>query len=280
LGAGVDSAHITVDCDASTAWLVWVDGVKTTLDETSGLVEGALDAIENRLERTKKSTPVAQVAAPRTEPTRVPSLPSPPVPADRGEMASPDEASAKRSTERDLEGGVGLAAATEFWPDTVLMGPRLDVGLAIGKRLAFVIGESARFGLGSGDHGQVMLFDLQAGIAFGAPYHARTALGLVLLVGPERVAVSSSGAGAGGLWSWSASASLGIRASLPLGPVDAWLGVDGIVRSKTIETGGPSGISVPAVSGLLSIGGFLPAFAQTPPPQLSGGNSCAPCAIQ
>ncbi len=190
-------------------------------------------------------------------------------------MALPDEGSAKRSSERDLEGGVGLATATEFWPDMVLMGPRLDVGLAIGKRLAFVIGESARFGLGSGDHGQVMLFDLQAGVAFGASYHARAAVGLVLLVGPERVAVSSSGAGAGGLWSWSASASLGLRASLPVGPVDAWFGVDGIVRSRTIETGGPSGISVPAVSGLLSIGGFLPAFAQVPPPASSPEPSMA-----
>src|SRR5437879_2940915 len=38
LGAGMDAARVTVECDATASWLVWVDGSKTTLDETSGLV--------------------------------------------------------------------------------------------------------------------------------------------------------------------------------------------------------------------------------------------------
>src|SRR6266571_3903674 len=84
LGAGMDAARVTVDCDVSASWLVWVDGSKTTLDETSGLVEGALDAIENRLERTRKVapgapvavTPIAPVARVRSERAPEPSRPT------------------------------------------------------------------------------------------------------------------------------------------------------------------------------------------------------------
>ena len=48
LGARMESAQIAVVCDASAAWLVWVDGGKTRVEEGSGIVEGALDAIETR----------------------------------------------------------------------------------------------------------------------------------------------------------------------------------------------------------------------------------------
>src|SRR5882672_6270300 len=97
LGAGMDTARVTVDCDASASWLVWVDGSRTTLDETSGLVEGALDAIENRLERTRKAAPVAPVAAPPMAPVVVahpqraqePSVPA--TSSAGGEVAPSDE---------------------------------------------------------------------------------------------------------------------------------------------------------------------------------------------
>lgn len=273
LGAGMDGAEVAIDCDTATSWLVWVDGVKTTLDETSGLVEGALDAIENRIAQRRKAIAPAPASAhaplvPTTRPKVARSLS--PMSSESSapssdDVGAPEEAPEKRSSARDLEGGVGLATATEFWPGAVLMGPRLDVGLSLGKRLAFVIGEGARFGLGAGDHGQVMIFDLQAGVAFGAPYHSRTALGVVLLAGAERLAVSNSGSG-DGAWGWTASLSLGLRASVALGDVDLWIGADGIARARTIETGGPSGIAIPQVSGLLSIGGFLPAFAKPAPP--------------
>jgi hypothetical protein len=46
-----------------------------------------------------------------------------------------------------------------------------------------------------------------------------------------------------------------------VGPLDAWLGVDGMLRSETIETGEPKSSAVPTLSAILSIGVFLPAFA-------------------
>jgi hypothetical protein len=157
--------------------------------------------------------------------------------------------------------------ATEVWSGAALAGPRLDVGIATGRKLAFVIGEGARFGLGTPDLGQVMVFDLQAGIAFGAPYQARTDFGAVLLGGAERLAVSAGRFAEGGVWAWSAMLSVGGRASLALGPFDAWIGAEGILRSKTIQTDGPNGVSIPSLSALLSIGVFLPAFSVGPASQ-------------
>jgi hypothetical protein len=107
----------------------------------------------------------------------------------------------------------------------------------------------------------MMTFDLQAGLAYGAPYQIRTGFGVMMLFGAERIAASRDINGYQGLWTWAATASLGGRASLATGPLDAWIGVDGMLRSETIETGAPSPASVPMLSAILSIGCFLPAFA-------------------
>jgi hypothetical protein len=267
LGAGMDTAWIGVRCSPSAAHLVWVDGAITPIDETSGLVEGALDAIENRIARAKQPEIVKVAASPR-QPT-APTASELPDGDARGPFGTgsgvgapvPERPAPKPSSERELEGGVGLATAVEV-SESVLAGPRLDVGVATGKGFAFVIGEGARFGFGSPDLGRVMVFDLQAGAAFGAPYQSRSSFGVVLLVGAERLAVAAGRFAEGGVWTWSATASLGVRGSVELGPVDGWLGVDALVRSTTIETDGPNGVSIPPVSALVSVGAFLPAFSR------------------
>jgi hypothetical protein len=194
------------------------------------------------------------------------TAPSPFGSGPRPAPPEPDSATAKSSSERELEGGVGFATSVEVWSDSMLLGPRIDVGVAMGKGLAFVIGEGARFGFGSPDLGQVMVFDLQAGVGYGAPYQARRAFGLLALLGAERLAISSGRFAEGGVWTWTATATLGARASLDLGPIDMWLGVEGMLRSKTIKTDGASGVSIPDLAGIVSLGGFLPAFSRTAAP--------------
>ena len=260
LGAGMDTARIGVDCDGSTAWLVWVDGGKTRIDETSGIVEGALDVIEDRLAQAKtapRPPPSAAVPPPASE---APPLGPPSSGAVEREPSAP-----RQAPEKVVEGGVGLGAAMEFGSASVLVGPRLEVGLAMGRKLTLVIGEGARFGAGSPQAGQVMVFDLQAGVAFGAPYEGG-AIGVALLGGAERMAVSTGGFSGGDAWAWGATVSLGLRGSVALGPIDAWVGVDGIARSSTIETGEPGQVAIPRVSALVSFGGFLPAIANAQPP--------------
>jgi hypothetical protein len=95
------------------------------------------------------------------------------------------------------------------------------------------------------------------------------------LFGAERLAASRDIGGYQGLWTWAATASLGVRGSLAAGPLDAWLGVDGMFRSDTIESGAPKPASVPTLSAIVSIGCFIPAFAggggreETKPPTAS-----------
>jgi hypothetical protein len=279
LGAGLRTAHIGVDCSTSVSHLVWVDGTKTKIDETSGLVEGALDAIENRIARTRLAQAAKEIP-PDPPAATAAKEPSPETPAaaelpdgdaqspfgtgSRNEPAAPERPTPKPAAERGLEGGVTFATGLELWSDSMLVGPRLDVGLGMTRGLAFVIGESARFGVGSPDLGQVMVFDLQTGLALGAPYQARTAIGVIALVGAERLAISSGRFAEGGVWTWSLTGSFGVRGSVALGPIDAWVGAEAILRSATLGTDGPTGVSIPPLSGLICVGGFLPAFSRVP----------------
>jgi hypothetical protein len=258
--ADMETATIGLECDANNAWLIWTDGSKTLIDPRTNLVEGTLDAIEDRIARAKRASSRAAgssggegpVGAEESSPTKPPtSADTPPEePSLRAPLAPPERSGI------DLEGGVGLALLSEFWSGAYAagVGPRLDVGVGVGRKLAIVISEGARFAVGSGSSGQMMAFDLQAGLGYGAPYQIRSGFGAVAFVGAERLA-------AGALWVWSATASLGARASIATGPLDAWFGVDAMLRSDTIETGQPRAATVPHLSAVLSIGCFLPAFA-------------------
>src|SRR5689334_22374827 len=159
--------------------------------------------------------------------------------------------------------------------------PRLDVGVVTGKGPATLLSGEARRGLGAPDRGDVRVLDLRAGVGYGAPCQARTALGVALFFGAERLAVSSGHSADGGVWAWGATVSLGLRGSLALGPVDAWVGIDGMLRSTTIETDGPGGVAVPQLSSLISFGGFLPAFSRTHVPSTppSSGKELAHTAL-
>jgi hypothetical protein len=284
LGAGLHDARVFVDCDAAGAWLVWVDGGKTRIDETSGIVEGVLDAIENRLHPSTAAAPPA-IPAPQAPVLAAPPKPKvdPPSPsASRSAVMDDDsvEGPTKRSADTSFEGGISLASRMEIWPGSVLLGPDLEVGLGIGKKFAFVIGEGGRFGVGRGDAGHVIVFDLEAGLSYGAPYQVRTGFGAVLLAGAERIAISNDNLSGGGAWAWSALAILGLRASASLGSFDGWIGVDGLVRSTTFETGDPGGLAVPSATAMLSLGFFLPAITTgpVPPPSASATSSAGPSA--
>jgi hypothetical protein len=264
--ADMESATIGVECDATNASLIWTDGSKTPIDPRVNMVEGTLDAIEDRIARAKRSAPPGGASAGEPSAGSVDgtasakgSADTPPEEPGRVATLSPPT---ERTSSIDLEGGVGLALLTEFWSGSYAagVGPRLDVGVGVGRKLSIVISEGARFAVGSGS-GQMMAFDLQAGLAYGAPYQTRTGFGVMMLFGAERLAASRDLAGYQGIWTWAATASLGARASLATGPLDAWIGIDGMLRSATIETGNPRPSSVPPLTAIVSIGCFLPAFS-------------------
>jgi len=269
--ADMENATIAVECDATSAWLIWIDGSKTTIDARTNLVEGTLDAIEDRIAKAKRAAPPSSATTSADQPaggaagggegagsSKGRSSETPP----EETLSRTSETPSERSSGIDLEGGVGLALLTEIWSGAYEagVGPRLDVGVGLGRKLSIVISEGARFAVGSGS-GQMMTFDLQAGLAYGAPYQVRTGLGVMMLFGAERIAASRDIGGYQGLWTWAATASLGVRGSVATGPLDAWIGIDGMLRSDTIETGAPKSATVPTLSAIFSIGCFLPAFA-------------------
>jgi hypothetical protein len=164
----------------------------------------------------------------------------------------------KALRERRLEGGVTFAFSTETWSRSMYgYGPRFDVGLGVGNQLAVVVGESARFSFGSSESLRMMSFGVQTGVAYGAPYQTRTGFGAAILVGAERLSTSTTEEA---LVAWGVTGSVGVRGSVTVGPVDVWVGFDGVARSETIRVGRPDPYGVGALSMLISMGCFFPAL--------------------
>ena len=230
---GMPAASLGLECDPTGAWLIWVDGSRALIDQGRGVVQGALDLIQSRL----------------------------------AGASSADEGTAKSATgethadKHGTEGGLGLATVAQFWSGSSLgIGPRLDVSVGPPGKFAFLLGEEALFGTGSGSSGLVV-FDFQGGAAYGAPFKSRTGLGVVAMLGAERVSASHDNS-SNGLSSWALTGNLGARASLAWSSTNIWLGADLLVRSSDFQTGGPSPVSIPSASFVLSLGCFIPAFSR------------------
>ncbi len=251
---------IRIECDDWVSVLVWRNGDRRKIDEGNGLVEGALDAIEDQaraLERDRHSARLPSDAPLPPAPPEPPPRPSPPPPDAPRPSAPPDAplalAPPPPSRTKAAEGGIGLGLTVERWRSAdAAVGPRLDIALVILPNLAFVGSEGARFGTGANS----MTVDLQGGLAFGAPYGRRSGVGICLLGGAERLAAAPSN---DTLWIWTGTVSLGLRAALWVEHAELWIGIDGMLRGTKFETGGPDPTGVPSAAGVLSFGIFLPA---------------------
>jgi hypothetical protein len=273
--AGLESARVAVECDVSGAWLVWTDGSRSTIEAHSGIVEGALDAIEGRLSAARSERSSSAGSGPSAPAELIPPGMDNPDAVSGGARASTADAAGTKSppdkktepvaaaVRMPLEGGIAVGTTTELWSGNLGVGLRVDVGVGFGDRLAVVIGQAARIGLSAPSDGQLSLYDLQAGFAFGAPYRQRNGFGLILLGGAERLSVSDTPIfGSSGFWLWAATATLGARMSIPAGSVDVWAGIDAELRSKSLEVRGTSPQSIPDLSGSFSLGCFFPAFTR------------------
>lgn len=224
-------------CDADHAEVVW-NGPPLELirvKNEGSLLEGFLDALELRTRgalRPKKSR--VPKPTPGETPTWDPEQPTPPKPIP----ASPN-------------GGFGVGVVTEFTGDektTPQLGPRLDV--ALGKNpLSITLGESVRFGKARGQF-DTFLFDVGAGVAWGAPFNRGYPLGAVAGMGIEWFSANSSTQTSG-------TATLGLRGAVTLVPFALWLGVDGHMRFSPQYIGEDVNIRMPRYSVLASIGVVL-----------------------
>jgi hypothetical protein len=228
---------IVIECDDWVSALTWFDGSRRKIDEGNGLVEGALDAIEEQAAqgaRTRGTTAPVHFGE-----DEAPSVP-PPAPAP--------------SSRSLIEGGIGLAMTAEPWLTQMGFGPRLDFGVTLRNGLAFVGSEGVRFGTSSGNN---MVFDLQGGFALGAPYSRGQGLGFTIVGGAERF----SGSGANDtLRMWTGFFALGGRAAIRSADFELWAGLDLMTRFSEFATGGPHPFAISTTTGLFSLGGFWAAW--------------------
>jgi len=255
--SGMAWATVGLECQPTGAWLVWVDGSRMGVDQSRGMVQGVLDLIQSRLaaDRYAASNPGVVYAPP------TPAMPS----VDSDRIAPPVDqkypTGAIGSQKRGAEGGIGVATVAQFWSGTSSFGfgPRLDVSVGPPGNFAVLISEQALFGTGVEGSGIVM-FDFQFGGAYGAPFKSRTGFGAIAMLGAERVSSSHDNA-SNGLYMWAFTGNLGARGSVPWASTNVWLGADVLIRSSDFHTGGPSPVSIPSASFVLSLGCFFPAFS-------------------
>jgi hypothetical protein len=250
--AGMPWASIGLQCDATGAWLVWMDGSRAPIDQGRGIVQGALDLIQSRLAADRyAATPPAAYPAPEP-PTEIE-----PVAPPRDEVTQRVEPAERKNR---TEGGVGLATVAQIWSGSsaIGFGPRLDVSVGPPGKFAVLLSEDALFGTGSKGSGAVV-FDFQVGAAYGAPFKMRTGFGVVAMIGAERASASNDNA-SNGLAMWAFTGDLGVRASLPSQAANFWLGADVLFRSDDFETGEPSPVVIRNGSFVLSLGCFFPAL--------------------
>jgi hypothetical protein len=101
-----------------------------------------------------------------------------------------------------------------------------------------------------------MLTELQAGLAWGAPYMANRRFGVVAMGGIEWLSAFAGGESRSNTVS-SGSAALGARAAAQLGSFALWIGADGRMRFIPPDLGAPYFLELPQFSALISCGGLL-----------------------
>ncbi len=227
-------------CDGESSQVVW-DGPPLELirvKDDASLLEAFLDALEARTRITGR-------VVRGTEPNRIP----PPTPGETPTWEEPQEAPPPE-TPALPNGGFGLALAIETTGEPLgpQIGPKLDV--ALGKNpFAMTIWESARLGRAR-DRYDTFLFDVGAGVAWGAPFNSGYPVGAVVGGGLEWFSVASSTQS-------TATLAAGLRGAVTVSPFALWLGVDGRRRFTPESAGELVDVKVPRYSLIVSIGVVL-----------------------
>jgi hypothetical protein len=247
-------ARIHAECTEVAAAIVWEHGELERLPVEQGpnLVEALIDAVEERLSRTR-AKPEPEPADPAVTRPRT-TLELPPL-----EQVRPKPESDERTTPRSARtgppsvGGLGFGLVIEHWqgPVSFGLGPRVEVGVGSGA-FALMLCETLRLGLG--DTSNALAFDTQGGIAWGAPFAPDHRVGLLLLGGAEWFSVFG-GAGPNSQQTEStATVMLGGRVAQRLGSVGLWVGLDGLYRFSDLSFGQPIAVDLAPFTVFGSIG--------------------------
>lgn len=236
---------LVVACDDAQLWVIWDGPPAEILRVAPGpsSTEAVVEAVEARLRRGPPPPP------PDPEQPR-------PGPEARA-VPAPDSASERRTprlARHFTHGGVSLGTHTEVLPPpfSPVVGARLDVGVGIAGALAFVLSESARFG--SAPAGPTFGYDMNAGVAWGAPFDTLHELGARASLGVDWVSSRSTD----GTASRSTGvAELGVTGALYSRDYALWLSVGSRYRMKPQTFGSPTDLELPHFSAFVALGGAV-----------------------
>ena len=160
---------VALECGGGEAWLLWeaAGSERLSVDESAGLVEGALRAIEQRLDRDEGRDAPTEELTVTSRPGESLALAADPEPTF--ERTAPRSEAA-----RDRHAG-GVAAGLDLEPrsSAPALGPRLDLGVGVGK-VALIATQALRLGTTDATY----LFDTRLGFGWGAPFAVRRWFGV------------------------------------------------------------------------------------------------------
>jgi len=250
---------LVVECDGTSAVLRWRndEDEKIPIDEEAGLLEGALDAIERRLAEEELPHTLDSALLDQTRPPRRPEpsrLEVPTFDPPRRRRRLPPAVEVRR---RPGVGGLGLALVLASAPDPLELtyGPRLDIAAGSGS-WALVLSEG--FQLGAGPSFNTLIFDLRAGVAYGAPFVSAMHFGAALLGGYEWLSAYGESDGPNSLQTASSpTLTFGLRGAQQAGKTALWCGIEGIYRFEPEAIGAPFDVSLARTSLAFSAGVLL-----------------------
>jgi hypothetical protein len=239
-------AEIEFGCDLDRAWIRWVGPPleELPIDERWGVLEGALEALEQRVRQLSATDPRPALTRPEPKaPTGSEGVALPRVERrSRPPMAAPWSA-----------GGVGLGIALDPVPWAI--GPELAVGIG-GLGWAGTLEQGVRALL----HHPAIVYALSIGLGYGAPWARGHAWGAAAFAGVESLAYTGKESSEN-LRRTAVSATFGgaIRSALAVGRWRLWTGLMAGWRARPLELAKPYDISLPRMRAVLVVGGLWPA---------------------
>jgi len=251
---------VKAECSEDEAWILWkadAASERLSVEASPNLVEGFLDAVEERLSKGSEPASKPDDAAAAPGETKRSALELPPFERvrPRPESNGGVRGGAARNT-RPSVGGLGFGLVGERWPAPVEIGigPRVEVAVGSGA-FALVLCETLRLGVGADFN--TLAFDTQGGVSWGAPFAPDYSVGLLLLGGAEWFSVFG-GSGPNSLQTESTGTlMLGGRVANRTGGVALWAGLDALYRFEDLGFDQPFDAELARFTVLGSLGVLL-----------------------
>lgn len=244
LSAEVRRPPPAVVCSKDAAWVEW-EGRRIDIAGKASIVDEVVDVIEAQL-NAERTQPSPAVSAPRPTAKAPPAAPTAPARPGTGRPA--DRVAQRPSDARG--GGIALGIQTEIPSASIAttMGPAFDFAASVGPLL---VGgrEAIRFSLAGR---RVSFMDVQATVAYGAPFDPGAHFGAVARFGAEWLVAYPEGNS--GQAKVVPVTDVGLRLANSFGVVGLWFGVDAHFRLSPLALHSRGSLVANDIGGSFTLG--------------------------